>query len=291
MQLLDGKALAEQIKQEIKQKVEAQIAAGGKQPHLAAILVGQDGASQTYVNHKVKSCETVGFTSTLVRLDENSTEEELLHQVHALNQNDDVDGFIVQLPLPKHINEEKIILAIHPKKDVDGFHPVNFGNMALELPAYISATPLGILTLLDRYHIETSGKHCVVIGRSNIVGKPMSILMAQNHKVGNCTVTLCHSRTQNLAGICQTADIVIAAIGKPNFVTKDIIKPGAVVIDVGITRVEDKSKKSGFCLVGDVHFDEVADLCSYITPVPGGVGPMTVISLLLNTLKASNHEV
>ena len=248
-----------------------------------------DGASQTYVGHKVKSCEQVGFESTLVTLDENTTEETLISKIHELNNNDAIDGFIVQLPLPKHIDADKILLEIKASKDVDGFHPINFGRMCLNLPAYIPATPMGIMTLIERYKIETKGKHCIVIGRSNIVGRPMSILMS---RAGiDSTVTLCHSRTSNLQEECRRADIIIAALGKPNFVTKDMVKPGAVIIDVGITRVEDSSKKSGYRIAGDVDFENVKDLCSYITPVPGGVGPMTVVSLMLNTLQASQNLI
>ena len=288
MTILDGKKLSTQIKEEIAAEVEALVSAGKKRPHLAAVLVGDDGASETYVRSKVRSCEMVGFESTLIRKDADISEEELMNVIHDLNENDDIDGFIVQLPLPKHINEEKVTLAIKPEKDVDGFHPVNVGRMTLGLPCYIPATPNGILEILKRYNVETSGKSCVVIGRSNIVGTPMSILMSRNSIPGNCTVTLCHSRTQNLEQITREADILIVALGKPEFLKANMVKEGAVVIDVGITRVKDKTKKSGFGLKGDVHFEEVAPKCSYITPVPGGVGPMTVTSLLLNTLKATN---
>lgn len=290
MQLLDGKTLSHTIKEEIKQEVEKRVANGGKQPHLAAILVGNDGASETYVGHKVKSCEQVGFASSLFRLDENTKEEELLDLVHKLNMDANIDGFIVQLPLPKHINDEKIINAIAPEKDVDGFHPINIGKLTLGLPTYISATPKGIITLLERNNIETEGKHCVVVGRSNIVGRPMSILMSAASNPGNCTVTLCHSRTKNLPEMCLQADILIVALGKAEFITGDMVKEGAVVIDVGITRVEDATKKTGYGLKGDVHFESVAPKCSFITPVPGGVGPMTVVSLMQNTLEAGKEK-
>ncbi len=291
MQLLDGKFLSQTIKTEIKDEVNSWMARGGKKPHLAAILVGNDGASETYVASKIKSCEQVGFTSTFVRLPENTSEEELLKEVDKLNNDADVDGFIVQLPLPKHISENTIMEAVNPAKDVDGFHPINVGRMCKGLPAYLSATPFGILEMLERAKIETSGKHCVVIGRSQIVGLPMAILMQRNTYPGNCTVTICHSRTQNLIEICQTADILVVALGRPEFVTADYVKDGAVVIDVGITRVVDDSKKSGFALKGDVKFDEVAPKSSYITPVPGGVGLMTICGLLTNTLKAARKEV
>lgn len=290
--ILDGKKLADELKQEIAQEVAALVSEGKKKPHLAAILVGNDGGSLSYVGHKVKACEQVGFNSTLLHFEDNSiTEEFLLNEVKKLNENPDIDGFIVQLPLPKHIDADKILLAINPEKDVDGFHPVNVGKLTLGLPTYVSATPLGITKILERYNVETSGKHCVVIGRSNIVGRPMSILMSGQSKTGNATVTVCHSRTQNLKDICLQADIIIAALGKPEFLTGDMVKQGAVVIDVGTTRVADASKKSGFVLKGDVKFDEVAPKCSAITPVPGGVGPMTVVSLILNTLKAAKKEV
>lgn len=264
---------------------------GGRVPHLAAVLVGNDGASETYVGGKVKACENVGFKSTLVRLEERTTEQELLHIVEGLNSDPDIDGYIVQLPLPKHINEIRIVEAVDPKKDVDGFHPQNVGRMALNLPTYLPATPYGILQLLERYKIDTAGKHCVVIGRSHIVGSPMSILMARNNMPGNCTVTLCHSRTHNLTEYTRKADILIVALGKPEFVTADMVKDGVVVIDVGITRVTSDTTKSGFRLLGDVKYDEVAAKASYITPVPGGVGPMTIASLLMNTLKACKKEV
>ncbi len=287
MQLLDGKSLAQQIKEEIKQEVDKRIAAGFKRPHLAAILVGSDGASETYVGHKVKSCQQVGFESTLLRFPDTTSEQEVLDAVNDLNTNSEIDGFIVQLPLPKHINAESVINAIDPLKDVDGFHPVNVGKLTLGLPTFVSATPKGIMTLLERAEVDTQGKHCVVIGRSNIVGRPMSILMSASGNPGNATVTICHSRTQNLTEICKQADILIVALGKAEFVTGDMVKEGAVVIDVGITRVEDESKKSGYALKGDVHFESVAPKCSYITPVPGGVGPMTVVSLMQNTLQAA----
>ena len=289
MQLIDGKATAAAIKAEIAEEVKEIVARGGKQPHLAAVLVGHDGGSETYVKNKVLACEACGFKSTLLRYEDDITEEELLECVDRLNRNGDVDGFIVQLPLPKHIDEQKIIEAIDPKKDVDGFHPQNVGRMAIGLPCFISATPLGILTLLQRYNIETSGKKCVILGRSNIVGKPMAQLMMQKHH-GDATVTVCHSHSATLKEECRQADIIIAAIGQPEFVTADMVKPGAVVIDVGTTRVPDASRKSGYRLTGDVKFDEVAPLCSYITPVPGGVGPMTICSLMKNTLLAAKRH-
>ena len=290
MQLIDGKNTAARIKEEIAEEVKAIIASGGKQPHLAAVLVGHDGGSETYVKNKVLACEACGFKSTLIRYEEDVTEEELLACVDRLNTDDDVDGFIVQLPLPKHIDEQKIIEAIDYRKDVDGFHPVNVGRMAIGLPCFISATPLGILTLLQRYEIATSGKKCVILGRSNIVGKPMAQLMMQK-QYGDATVTVCHSRSANLKEECREADIIIAAIGRPDFVTADMVKPGAVVIDVGTTRVPDATRKSGYRLNGDVKFDEVAPKCSFITPVPGGVGPMTVCSLMKNTLSAGKKEL
>ena len=289
MQLIDGKATAETIKAEIAKEVKDIIAAGGKQPHLAAVLVGHDGGSETYVKNKVLACEKCGFKSTLIRYEADVTEEELLSCVDRLNQNEDVDGFIVQLPLPKHIDEQKIIEAIDYRKDVDGFHPINVGRMAIGLPCFVSATPLGIITLLKRYNIETSGKKCVVLGRSNIVGKPMAQLMMQK-QYGDSTVVVCHSHPKDIKKECLDADIIIAAIGKPNFVTADMVKEGAVVIDVGTTRVPDASRKSGFRLNGDVKFDEVAPKCSFITPVPGGVGPMTICSLMKNTLAAGKKE-
>lgn len=289
MQLIDGKATAAAIKQEIAAEVNQIVGNGGKRPHLAAILVGHDGGSETYVKNKVLACEACGFKSTLLRFEDDITEDFLLEQVERLNNDADVDGFIVQLPLPKHISEQKVIEAIDYRKDVDGFHPINVGRMAIGLPCYVSATPLGIVTLLKRYGIETSGKKCVVLGRSNIVGKPMAQLMMQK-QYGDSTVTVCHSHSKTLKEECRQADIIIAAIGKPNFVTADMVKPGAVIIDVGTTRVPDASRKSGFRLNGDVDFENVAPLCSYITPVPGGVGPMTICSLMKNTLSAGKKE-
>ncbi len=289
MILIDGKATAAAIKAEIAEEVKAIVEAGGKQPHLAAVLVGHDGGSETYVKNKVLACEACGFRSTLIRFEDDCTEQQLLQCVTKLNNDDDVDGFIVQLPLPKHINEQHIIEAIDYKKDVDGFHPINVGRMAIGLPCFISATPLGILTLLKRYNIETSGKKCVVLGRSNIVGKPMAQLMMQKC-YGDATVTVCHSHSATLKEECREADIIIAAIGRPAFVTADMVKEGAVIVDVGTTRVPDATRKSGFRLSGDVDFQNVAPLCSYITPVPGGVGPMTICSLMKNTLAASKKE-
>jgi methylenetetrahydrofolate dehydrogenase (NADP+)/methenyltetrahydrofolate cyclohydrolase len=286
MNLLDGKAAATQIKLELAEAVKQRKEQGKKIPHLAAVLVGNDGGSLTYVNAKVKACEECGFESTLIRYDDSVTEEVLLKKVHSLNNDPSIDGFIVQLPLPNHIDEMKITQAIDPNKDVDGFHPENIGKMVLNLPGFLSATPAGILELLKRNNIETAGKHCVIIGRSNIVGTPLSIMLTRNTDPGNCTVTLTHSRTENLTEICQTADILVAAIGQPNFVTADMVKSGAVVVDVGTTRMEDTSKKAGWRLVGDVHFDTVAPKSSFISPVPGGVGPMTIASLMINTLKA-----
>lgn len=291
MTLIDGKAVSAQIKQEIAAEVEQIVAAGGKRPHLAAILVGHDGGSETYVANKVKACEACGFKSTLIRYEADVTEAELLAKVEELNQDADVDGFIVQLPLPKHISEQKVIEAIDYRKDVDGFHPINVGRLAIGLPCYVSATPNGIIELLRRYNIETSGKKCVVLGRSNIVGKPMATLMMQKANPGDATVTVCHSHSRDLKKECSEADIIIAAIGKPNFVTTDMVKEGAVVIDVGTTRVPDATKKSGFRLNGDVKFDEVAPKCSFITPVPGGVGPMTIVSLMKNTLLAGKKAI
>ena len=288
MQLIDGKQTAATIKAEIKAEVEDIVSKGGKRPHLAAILVGHDGGSETYVRNKVLACEACGFQSTLLRFEDDITEEQLLAEVDKLNNDESVDGFIVQLPLPKHISEQKVIEAIDYKKDVDGFHPINVGRMAIGLPCYISATPKGILELLRRYNIETSGKKCVILGRSNIVGKPMAQLMMQK-QYGDSTVTVCHSRSNTLKEECLQADISIAAIGQPGFLQADMVKEGAVVIDVGTTRVPDATKKSGFRLSGDVDFDNVAPLCSYITPVPGGVGPMTICMLMLNTLAASKH--
>jgi methylenetetrahydrofolate dehydrogenase (NADP+)/methenyltetrahydrofolate cyclohydrolase len=291
MTLLDGKELSKTIKEEIAAEVASIKEKGGKTPHLAAVLVGENPASQSYVRNKVRSCEQVGFKSTLVKRDADITEDALLQIVDQLNRDPDIDGFIVQLPLPDHIDEDKVTLAIDPKKDVDGFHPVNFGKMAQGLPCFLPATPYGILQMLERYQIETSGKHCVVLGRSNIVGTPISILLSRKAKVGNCTVTLTHSRTKDLAAETRRADILVAAIGIPEFVKADMVKEGVVVIDVGINRVEDASKKRGYRLVGDVDFEGVAPKASYITPVPGGVGPMTVTSLLLNTLRASKGAI
>ena len=289
MVLIDGKKTSEILQAEIAEEVITIRNSGGKIPHLAAVLVGHDGGSETYVAAKVKACERVGFKSTLIRFEENVSEVELLNCVSQLNNDADLDGFIVQLPLPKHISEEKVVEAINPHKDVDGFHAVNVGRMVAGMPAFISATPFGIMELIKRYKIETSGKNCVVIGRSNIVGRPMSILMSQ--KGIDCTVTLCHSRTKNLKEICAQADIIIAALGKAEFLTGDMVKEGVVVIDVGITRIKSDKTKSGWKLLGDVKFDEVAPKCSFITPVPGGVGPMTIASLLFNTLLSSKKEV
>ena len=291
MIILDGKKTSNDIKDEIATEVKSIISVGGKKPHLSAILVGNDGASETYVNAKVKACEKVGFESTLIRLSENITEEELLFEIEKINNNQDIDGLIVQLPLPIHIDSMKITQAINPKKDVDGFHPFNIGRMVLNLPTYIPATPAGIVELLKRYDVDTSGKHCVVIGRSHIVGSPMSILMSRNNKVGNCTVTLAHSRTQNLKEITKSADILVVALGKPEFITSDMIKEGVCVIDVGITRVKSDKTKSGWKLLGDVCFEDVKQKSSYITPVPGGVGPMTIAMLLQNTLLSSKGEI
>ena len=290
-QLLDGKATAAQMKQEMAEEVARIKAAGGKVPHLAAILVGHDGGSETYVASKVKTCQEIGFQSSLIRYEEDVTEEELLRKVGELNNDPDIDGFIVQLPLPKHISEQKVNEAIDYRKDVDGFHPINVGRMSIGLPCFLSATPAGILELLKRYHIETKGKHCVVLGRSNIVGKPMASLMVQKAYPGDCTVTVCHSRSQNSKEMCQQADIIIVALGVPEFLKGDMVKEGAVIVDVGTTRVPDASRKSGFRLCGDVKFDEVAPKCSYISPVPGGVGPMTIISLMRNTLLAGKKEI
>ena len=289
MTLIDGKATAAAIKQEIAAEVERIVAGGGRRPHLAAVLVGHDGGSETYVRNKVKACADCGFRSTLVRYEDDVTEQELLGCVARLNADESVDGFIVQLPLPPHIDEQKIIEAIDYRKDVDGFHPVNVGRMAIGLPSFVSATPRGILELLRRYHVETGGKKCVVLGRSNIVGKPMAQLMMQK-AYGDATVTVCHSHTRDLAAECRTADILIAAIGRPAFVGPDMVKEGAVVIDVGTTRVPDATRKSGFRLQGDVDFEAVAPRCSLITPVPGGVGPMTICMLMLNTLAAARHD-
>ena len=291
MTLIDGKATAATIKAEIAARVEEIIAAGGKRPHLAAILVGHDGGSETYVANKVKACEVCGFKSSLIRFEDDVTEAELLAKVDELNRDADVDGFIVQLPLPKHISEQKVIEAIDYRKDVDGFHPINVGRLSIGLPCYVSATPNGIMELLKRYQIETQGKKCVVLGRSNIVGKPMATLMMQKSYPGDATVTVCHSRSRDLIKECQEADIIIAALGQPNFVKAEMVKEGAVIIDVGTTRVPDASRKSGFKLTGDVKFDEVAPKCSFITPVPGGVGPMTIVSLMMNTLLAGEKAI
>ncbi|MFK7946964.1 MAG: bifunctional methylenetetrahydrofolate dehydrogenase/methenyltetrahydrofolate cyclohydrolase FolD [Saprospiraceae bacterium] len=291
MQIIDGKALAKTIKAELATEVEKLKANGGKIPHLAAVLVGDNPASQVYVRNKVRSCEKIGFKSTLVRKGVDTTEAELLEIINQLNNDTDIDGFIVQLPLPNHIDETKVTLAIDPKKDVDGFHPMNFGRMSQGLPCYIPATPYGILVMLERYGIETSGKNCVVVGRSNIVGTPMSILMSRKSKVGNCTVTLTHSRTKDLKAETLRADIIIAAIGIPNFITSDMVKEGVVIIDVGINRVDDATRKRGYRLVGDVDFDGVAPKSSFITPVPGGVGQMTVTALLMNTMKSAKGEI
>ena len=291
MQLIDGKAVSTEIKQQIAAEVEKMVADGMKRPHLAAILVGHDGGSETYVANKVKSCAECGFKSTLIRFEDDITEETLLEQVAKLNNDDDIDGFIVQLPLPKHINEQHIIEAIDYRKDVDGFHPINVGRMNIGLPCFVSATPAGIIELLRHYNIETKGKKCVILGRSNIVGKPMATLLMQKSYPGDCTVTVCHSHTANLKEECRQADIIVAAMGKPGFVTADMVKDGAVIIDVGTTRVPDASRKSGFRLSGDVCFDEVASKCSFISPVPGGVGPMTICSLMKNTLLAGKKAI
>ncbi len=290
MVLLDGKKTAQDLKEEIKATVGTLQSKNQRPPHLAAVLVGNDGASLTYVGSKVRSCEYVGFDSTLIQLEENTSESELLKKIEELNQDANLDGYIVQLPLPKHINEEKILLAIDPEKDVDGFHPSNFGRMALEMDAFIPATPFGIMELLERYQIETSGKHCVVVGRSHIVGRPISILMSQKGPVGNATVTVAHSRTENLADLTQNADIIVMALGIPEFLTADMVKEGAVIIDVGITRVTDTNHPKGYVIRGDVAFEEVASKSSYITPVPGGVGPMTIAMLLKNTLLAYQRK-
>jgi methylenetetrahydrofolate dehydrogenase (NADP+)/methenyltetrahydrofolate cyclohydrolase len=291
MEIIDGKKVSEDIYSALKSEVDSIKAAGGKVPHLAAVLVGNNPASQTYVAAKVKACEQVGYGSTLIKLDADTTEDVLLKTIHELNNNADIDGFIVQLPLPAHIDENKITQAIAPNKDVDGFHPTNLGRMVLNLPAYLPATPFGIVKLLEAYQIPTLGKHCVVIGRSHIVGSPMSILLARNSNPGNCTVTLCHSRTTDLSHYTRQADIIILAIGKPYFLKKEMIKEGAVVIDVGISRVESTTTKSGFKLAGDADYEDIAEKCSYITPVPGGVGPMTIASLMYNTLLACRKEI
>lgn len=289
MTIIDGKKISDEIKSEIKIEVDELVSKGYKRPHLAAVLVGSDGGSITYVNHKVKACEQVGFKSTLLEFKDDISQDELLATVHKLNNDSDIDGFIVQLPLPKHISESVIIEAINPKKDVDGFHPENFGRMSIGLPSFVSATPFGIVELLKRYKIPTAGKHCVVLGRSNIVGRPVSILMSQ--KGIDATVTVAHSRTENLAEVCRSADILIAAIGSPEFVKADMVKEGATVIDVGTSRLKSETTKSGWKLFGDVNYDEVAPKCSFITPVPGGVGPMTIVSLLRNTLLAAKNKI
>ncbi len=291
MVLLDGKKISDEVKSELAVEVRQLIANGHRPPHLAAILVGNDGASETYVASKVKSCEKIGFGSTLVRLPSTVSEKELLREIDIINNNDEIDGLIVQLPLPKHINEQHVTERVVPEKDVDGFHPVNVGKLVLGLPTFVSATPMGIIELLKRYNIETSGKHCVVIGRSNIVGTPMANLLSRNNNPGNCTVTLCHSRTQNIEHFTRQADILIVALGKAEFVTADMVKEGAVVIDVGITRVEEATNSRGYVLKGDVKFDEVESKCSYITPVPGGVGRMTIAALLQNTLLARKNRI
>ncbi|MEC7944633.1 MAG: bifunctional methylenetetrahydrofolate dehydrogenase/methenyltetrahydrofolate cyclohydrolase FolD [Bacteroidota bacterium] len=290
MKILDGKKTSLKIQQELAQMVKEKVGKGLKRPHLAAILVGDDGPSQTYVNAKVKACDRIGFKSTLIKLESTISEDKLLDKIHHLNADHDVDGFIVQLPLPDHIDESKVTLAIDPKKDVDGFHPMNVGNMTLGLPAFLPATPNGIIELLKRYDVETEGKNCVVIGRSSIVGTPVSILLSRKSKTGNATVTLAHSRTKDLPRICKSADIIVVAIGRPLFLTEDMVKEDAVIIDVGIHRINDETKKNGFRLIGDVDFDNVAPKTSYITPVPGGVGPMTIASLLLNTYKSTYGE-
>lgn len=291
MQIIDGKAIAAEIKKEIAAEVNEIIAKGGKRPHLAAILVGHDGGSETYVAHKVRACEECGFTSTLIRYEDDITEETLLAKVEELNNDPDIDGFIVQLPLPKHFNEQKVIEAIDYRKDVDGFHPINAGRLTIGLPCYLSATPNGIMELLRRYNIDTKGKKCVVLGRSNIVGKPVANLMLQKGNPGDATVTVCHSRTANITEECRQADIIIAALGQPHFVKAEMVKEGAVIIDVGTTRVPTTETKSGFRLMGDVDFANVSPKCSYITPVPGGVGPMTIVSLMQNTLLAAKKEI
>lgn len=290
-QILDGRKISTEIKQEIAREVAEMVKNTGRRPHLSAILVGHDGGSEAYMASKVKSCEEVGFGSSLIRFDSDVTEERLLQEIDRLNSDDSVDGFIIQLPLPKHIDEQKVIERIDYRKDVDGFHPINVGRMSIGLPCFVSATPQGIVELLRRYAIPTRGKHCVVLGRSNIVGKPIAQLLMQKGEPGDCTVTVCHSRTPNIREMCLSADIIIAALGSPEFVTADMVRKGTVLVDVGTTRVPDATKKSGARLVGDVKFDEVAPLCSYITPVPGGVGPMTIVSLMMNTLKAAKKEV
>lgn len=289
--LIDGRLIASEIKNELAQEVKILLDAGKRPPHLVAVIVGEDGASQSYVTSKEKQSKEVGFMSSVYRFPDTITEQELLKTIGFLNEDSEVDGFIVQLPLPKHINERKVIESIDPRKDVDGFHPMNGGRLMYNMPSFVPATPFGIMTMLERTNIETSGKNCVVLGRSNIVGTPMSVLMSRNNSNANCTVTLCHSRTKDLKEVCKRADIIVVAIGKPEFLTEDMVKDGAVVIDVGIHRVEDKTKEKGYRIVGDVKFDEVAPKCSYITPVPGGVGMLTVVSLLQNTLKAYKNEI
>ncbi len=291
MQIIDGKQTATEIKKEIASEVERMVQAGQRRPHLAAILVGHDGGSETYVANKVKACEVCGFRSSLIRYENDIDEATLLEEIKRLNEDDEVDGFIVQLPLPKHINEQKIVEAVDPRKDVDGFHPINVGRQIIGLPCFHSATPAGIMLLLERYGVPTSGANCVILGRSNIVGKPMAALMMQKSNPGNATVTVCHRDTKNLKEICRSADILIAAMGRPGFVTADMVKEGATVIDVGTTRVPDPTRKSGFRLSGDVCFDEVAPKCAFITPVPGGVGPMTIVSLMRNTLLAAKKAI
>ncbi len=291
MELIDGKKISDAVKQEIALEVKAIKESGGKIPHLCAILVGHDGGSETYVGHKEKACAQVGFKSTVMRFEDTISEADLLSLIQKINNDEDIDGLIVQLPLPKHIDEQKVIETIDPRKDVDGFHPINVGRMVIGLPAYISATPDGIMELIRRYNIPTAGKRCVVIGRSNIVGRPMANLLSHKGYPGDCTVTICHSRTQNLKEICLEADIVIAALGKPEFLTADMVKDGAAIIDVGITRIKSEKTKSGWKLLGDVKFDEVAPKCSFITPVPGGVGPMTIVSLMKNTLLAAKKGI
>jgi len=291
MVLIDGKAIAAQIKSEIAEEVKRILNSGGKQPHLAVVIVGHDGGSETYVTNKIRTCEELGFASTLIRYEEDITEKELLETINILNNDPEIDGFIVQLPLPKHISEQKIIESIDYRKDVDGFHPINVGRMMIDLPCFVSATPAGIVELLRRYAIETSGKNCVVLGRSNIVGKPIAALLMQKKYPGDCTVTVCHSRTVNIEKICREADLIIAALGVPGFLKDDMVKEGTVVIDVGTTRVPSSETKSGYKLKGDVVFEEVAPKCSYITPVPGGVGPMTIVSLMKNTLHAANKTI
>ncbi len=290
MQIIDGRAISNEIKKEIAKDLKMFIDAGGKVPHLTVIIVGNDGGSQTYVSHKIKACKKLGFQSTKIQFDEKITEKELLEKIKEINKDDNVDGLLVQLPLPKQISDTKVIETIIPEKDVDGFHPLNIGKMLLGLPTYLSATPYGIIELLKRYKIKTSGKNCVILGRSNIVGTPMSVLMSRKSEIGNSTVTLCHSRTKNIKEITKKADIIIVALGSPEFLKADFVKDGAVVIDVGTTRVKSDKTKSGWKLKGDVKFDEVAEKCSFITPVPGGVGPMTIVSLLKNTLKAAKSN-